>query len=314
MKTLFKEYLTFNKSERRGIIILISVIVVVASLPYLIRRDESVSDFDDQNFKVEIEEFLKDSKSLDSGDEIDRRNPHKTSRFKPRPFNPNSATQLEFEQMGFSEKQASSIVKYRDKGGSFKIKDDFTKLYVIDDETYRIFKSYINLPEQLNHHEQLNQANEVTSVNSHSHNQTSSFTSFSNKIPVELNTADSVDLITVKGIGPVFASRILKFREKAGGFNNIGQLLDVYGIDSAKFLGIAPQVSVDTTKVVRIDINHVTLENLKSHPYLNYYTAKAIIDKRIQSGKLESHDELYEIFKTRPDLFKKLLPYFEFRD
>lgn len=309
MKALFREYFTFNKSERKGIIILISVIIIVASLPHFVKRDESAPDLEDSDFKVEIEEFLNDSGSSDSVEEdINSQFKYRTSRFRPHPFDPNTATQQEFMKMGFSEKQASSIINYRAKGGSFKIKQDFAKLYVVDDETYRLFEPFIDLPVQPK------TSNEVTSGTKSTSKQTYSYPSENSLTRVELNTADSVDLITVKGIGPVFASRILKFRNKAGGFNDIAQLLDVYGIDSAKYLGLAPQVSVDTTKVIRIDINHVTLENLKSHPYLNYYTAKAIIDKRIQRGKLKSSDELADIFRTRPELYKKLIPYLEFKD
>lgn len=302
MKDLFKDYFTFNKAERTGIIIFISVITVIATLPHLFRNNPKDYKPGSEAFRIEVQEFLKQTdlqrepNSKTAFEDYHSR--HSSVKLKPHLFNPNTATLNDFMQMGFTEKQAGSIIKYRYKGGNFSVKEDFKKLYIIDDETYALFYPFIDLPEKTQSDQNLSfkGAPSVERVN---------------KL-VELNTADSTELLSIKGIGPVFASRILEFREKAGGFNNIGQLLDIYGMDSARYEGIARQVGVDTSNVTRIDINHVTLDNLKCHPYLNYYTAKAIIDKRIQKGKLKSAAELTEVFKNKPGLLEKIRPYLEF--
>lgn len=306
MKGHIKDYFTFTKSERIGITILLIIVIIILVIPRLIDDHTETSISGDELYKAEVNEFLKGIKSnekLNSNQGQDsRRNTKSGKQFTPLLFDPNTATQKELEEMGFSEKQAASIIKYRSKGGVFNNKEDFNKLYVVDDETYGIFEPYIRISAASTVSEKLLTEEKIS-------NQSGSGTSDAEK-DIELNSADSVELLKIRGVGPVFASRIIKYRRKLGGFTSVEQLQEVYGIDSSRFSQIASQVMTDSIDIIKININTATITELKKHPYLDYYLAKAIIDKRIQKGSYSSVNDLQDIFSKKPGLFEKVAPYF----
>lgn len=306
MKGHIKDYFTFTKSERIGITILLIIVIIILVIPRLIDDHTETSISGDELYKAEVNEFLKGIKSnekLNSNQGQDsRRNTKSGKQFTPLLFDPNTATQKELEEMGFSEKQAASIIKYRSKGGVFDNKEDFNKLYVVDDETYGIFEPYIRISAASTVSEKLLTEEKIS-------NQSGSGTSDAEK-DIELNSADSVELLKIRGVGPVFASRIIKYRRKLGGFTSVEQLQEVYGIDSSRFSQIASQVMTDSIDIIKININTATITELKKHPYLDYYLAKAIIDKRIQKGSYSSVNDLQDIFSKKPGLFEKVAPYF----
>ena len=109
---------------------------------------------------------------------------------------------------------------------------------------------------------------------------------------VELNGADTSELQLLYGIGPVYANRIVKYRRLLGGFVRKEQLMDVYGMDEERYAGIAGHIVVDTSLVDRLRINEMSVAELKRHPYLDYYQAKAIVEFRNKCKRIESMDDL----------------------
>ncbi|MCQ2360175.1 MAG: helix-hairpin-helix domain-containing protein [Paludibacteraceae bacterium] len=117
---------------------------------------------------------------------------------------------------------------------------------------------------------------------------------------IELNTADSIQLQELKGIGPGFARRIVIYREKLGGYYAIEQLMEVYGFTEKLYNLIKNDISVDASKIRKININQMDISRLKRHPYISYYEAKAIYEYRIKQpdAKVKNLDEMANI----PDL------------
>lgn len=290
-----KEYFTFTKGERVGLLTLLIMIGIVLLLPFIIpERTDNISVADSIN-RIETEKYLKQLKleseiaksynsdednilislepKLNNSPTISAR----SSPFKPFMFDPNTVSLAELIKMVFTEKQSVTIINYRLKGGRFKKKEDFNILYVVDDVIYKIFESYILIAPELKSSSFKEDAIKVDKPTQNA---------------IELNSADSLELIKVNGIGPVFASRIIKYRQKLGGFYQKEQLMEIWGIDSVKFYDLSPQVKVDTSLIVKLSINTINLTDLKKHPYLNYYLAKAIIDKRIQKGSFKSYSEI----------------------
>lgn len=259
----------------------------------------------DSLYKLEVEDFIKSyrNEKNDLGHNYTEfadysKSYKKGSRYSPFEFDPNFASSSDYIKMGFSERQAAVIVKYRDRGGKFHQKEDFNKLYIIDDETYRIFEPYIRIKSSDNELMTGNPSPSNNNTMSESRN-TASYNRTDRHVMVELNSADSMNLLTVRGIGPVFASRILKYRKRLGGFYHIDQLREIFGIDSLRFEGISSQICTDTMIIEKININTATLEQLRRHPYFDYVSAKAVIDKRIQIGSYKSLNEVKPILEKK---------------
>ena len=119
-------------------------------------------------------------------------------------------------------------------------------------------------------------------------------------VMVELNSADTLQLQELRGIGPGFARRIVKYREKLGGYYAKEQLMEVYGFTDSLYKQVSPHVTVDASKIQKLNINEFGIAELKRHPYISFFEAKAIVEYRnsLKSGRIESLDELAKL----PDL------------
>lgn len=126
---------------------------------------------------------------------------------------------------------------------------------------------------------------------------------------VALNSGDTLDWQQLHNIGPAFARRIVRYRALLGGFVRKEQLLEVYGMDSARYLGIAPYIDPDSAAVERLDINSATIDQLKHHPYLDYYQAKAIVRLREKESSYQSVSDLRRVPVIDQETYNKILPY-----
>ncbi len=97
---------------------------------------------------------------------------------------------------------------------------------------------------------------------------------------VELNGADSQQLVKLPGVGPVFASRIVKYRKMLGGFSTIAQLEEVYGFGRERLAKLEGLVCVDTALLVPLPINNADFKTVLRHPYLDYEQTKKIFSAR----------------------------------
>ena len=132
------------------------------------------------------------------------------------------------------------------------------------------------------------------------------------RVTVELNSADTLDLQQLYGIGPAFARRIVKYRQLLGGFVNKEQLLEVYGMDEERYNGFVGQVTVDSTLVNKIAINSVSLDDLKRHPYIDYYQAKALVQFRDRMGPYHELRDLLKVNLVDSELLTKIQGYIQF--
>ena len=159
-------------------------------------------------------------------------------------FDPNTVTMEDLQRLGLSERQAATIENYRAKGGRFRSKADFQKMYVVSDTLFARLEPFIDIPK------------------------------------LELNTADSTALVTLRGIGPYYARKILAYRDRLGGFYDKAQLLEIEGIDSERYEGLADAVTVDPAKIRPLDLWHASDSLLAQHPYLGAKGARSVIRYR----------------------------------
>lgn len=146
-------------------------------------------------------------------------------------------------------------------------------------------------------------------------NRRSNFTPRSVKLTagekISLNNSDTTEWKKVPGIGSVFATRIVKYRDLLGGFVAADQLLEVYGMDNERFAGIIDYIEIDK-EIDKIKINKLEFKELLKHPYLNYNQVQAIVNLRKKKGDIQSINELSILKEFTNDDILRLEAYLEF--
>jgi DNA uptake protein ComE-like DNA-binding protein len=207
-------------------------------------------------------------------------------------FDPNTITFKELVNRGYSKRTASNIIKYREKGGVFHQPGDLLKIYGMDTLIFQTQLSNISINSKYN---QNKKSNILIQANS--------------KHLIEINSADSLQLINLNGIGKVLSKRIIRYRELIGGFYDIDQLKEVYGITDSLYSRISGQLNTDTSLIKKININNCTFYDLRKHPYIGDYAAKSIINYRRLMGSIDSLQQLLENHFFTKEHYKKAAPY-----
>ncbi len=295
-------YFEFSKREFNGLLVLITLIGLVAIAPVVYRALQPLKE------PTAEEELAILKLALASASETERSRPDHQRFYPPVSgkkksslfyFDPNLIGQVDWQQLGLSEKQAAAILNYRRKGGVFRKASDLKKMYTISADLYLQLEPYvqIQLPEK------------SVSVEADRPVQAIAPRQI---IMVALNTADTLELDRIHGIGKVFARRIVAYREKIGGFYKKEQLMEVFGLDSLKFMEIKDQVYVEPALLRKININTATAADFKRHPYLRYQQINALIAYRKQHGNYSNIADLNKVVIMTPELIEKLAPYLIF--
>ena len=154
-------------------------------------------------------------------------------------FNPNTASLEDLMRLGFSEKQAQSILNYRAKGGRFRRPADFAKSYVVADSVFDRLEPYIDIPR------------------------------------IDLNKADSAAFETLPGIGPYFASKMVSYRTSLGGYSHPEQLLEIYHFDREKYDALKDLITCSPPEPYPIWT--CSERDLARHPYLSRDEAHSVV-------------------------------------
>jgi competence protein ComEA len=310
MKKFIRDYFTFNKKEKSGVIFLIALIAFLLVWLSISRFFFSSEEVDMSAFKKEITEFEqqqqvqedKDSLQENNYSENDYKVPTSLTNPKPERFNfdPNNLPEEDWKRLGLSDKQIKVLKNYEAKGGKFRKKEDVKKMYCLQPELYASLEPYIVI------------SKDTTAT----HPKFSRDTTWKKKekVIVELNSADTIMLDKLKGIGFSFAKRIVKYRAILGGFVNKEQLMEVYGLDQEKFDLIKEEVKVDTGLVTKINVNTATFEELKKHPYIKYNMAQLIVNYRKQHGNYKSLADLRKLDLVNDEVYRKIVPYLKIND
>jgi len=281
-----KNYFTYNKKERNGILLL-SFVLFLLLIFYQFTHlfvSETITDFS------EFEKAIAELKYI----EEDAKSEYKNSLFK---FNPNSLNDNGWLALGLSEGKLKVLRNYQNSGGYFKQKEDLKRCYAIGDDFYNKIKNYVVIPRidnlQTSKKEiKADNSQPITIV----------------KI-VELNQADSLQLISIKGIGPFYAKQIIKYRKELGGFLSYNQFFEIWGLDKLDLEKLKVQTQIDTTRIRKININKVDINEFRKHPYINYKEAKMIVNYRVQHGNFNEVKDIQRIKPISPEIFCKIAPY-----
>lgn len=304
MKQIVRDYLTFNKRERNGVFILLAIITLL--LIYL-----NISDQFAGSKRINITSFEKEIDSLNATaakDSFAGPEARISTASAARPvkkkrtlfnFDPNNLPEADWMRLGFTDKQIKTIKNYESKGGKFRKKEDLKKMYCIKTELYESLEPFIDIqpvPAVFENGKVLNPKVAVTPAAAKA------------IVLIELNSADSAALTSIKGIGPFFAKAIIKYRNSLGGFYSKQQLMEVWKFDQEKFDGVEKFMTVDETVIKKVNINTCEAEQLKG-PYMRWNAANAIVNYRKQHGKFKTIEDITKTDLVDEETLRKIAPY-----
>jgi len=295
--SFIKNWFTYTQSERSATYALLFLAIIFATIPFvfdaffrppakLAYQEIYVNQLENQQVKY-----------LQSTNKGDAKYEKNTAAFKITDLN--NATWKDFVTVGIDSKTANSILNYRKAIKVYKNWSQVEKVYGLDSIKLNILKKYFILEET------------STSQTLTTNNYVSKTAQEATKKPIELNDADSATFTKVYGIGAYYAGKITKRRKELGGFYQIEQLKEIYGITDTIFLKIAPQITCNGS-VNKININIANASELASHPYIKWPAANRIV-KYIQfHQKINNFEEFQKASLLGDSLVKKLKPYLVF--
>lgn len=333
----FEDIFYLQKKDRQALLTLLAIMIACVSLTFLILEKQEdtpvTSQLDSTNSNQE-----KDASSAKI---------HYASKSHPLyskeegmvhelfPFDPNTASAEDFERLGLESWQARSIIHFREKGGIFSRPSDFARVYGITKRTYEVLLPFIqiaddykpaadfygkegygrsgrrytpyynNREERYRRYDQDNASSEGKAKGKSE----AKVYSYPHKLRanehIEINGADTTLLMKIPGIGSYYASRIVRYRERLGGFASAQQLEEIDGLPESAIA----YIKIDNQQIRKMNLNKLTLNQLKKHPYLNFYQAKEICDYRRLKGPLHSIEDLKLLKDFPPDEIDRLKPY-----
>jgi competence ComEA-like helix-hairpin-helix protein len=206
-------------------------------------------------------------------------------------FNPNNYSLSDWMNLGLSEKQSVVVLKFTSRG--IYSEEDLKRIFVIPDVLFELIRDSVVYSERFqnspNQESFKKQAKQITLIN--------------------LNTADTTEFMKIYGIGAFYAKQIIRYREKLGGYLTKEQLFEVWKMTTEAYDKIKDHVFISEKDVKRININSVTIEELKVHPYLKWNQANSIVKMRIQRNGFKNIEEIKESVLIDSETYEKLFPY-----
>jgi len=312
MPDFLKDFFSWSNKERIGVIVLSTLLLALFFMNFFFDRlfsskmetwsTDSLSYYSQILDSLEKEITLEQSYKHQKQESIELTEKQKIKYYQ---FDPNKIGKKEWIFFGFSDKQAQSILNFKKSIKGFKTKDDLARCYVIDSTKMDQISSYIKIDTTFFQTEILNDSIAIVSG--------SAISEKKNKIKslvlVELNKADSIQLLSIGGIGPYFSNKIITYRKQLGGYFKKDQLLEIWNFDSTRYKMVYDQIVIDSNLMVKINVNQAEVDLLKSHPYIRWSLANAIVKYRLQHGIYKSIDDVKNVVLMTDSIYKKLSPY-----
>ncbi|MGE4585814.1 MAG: helix-hairpin-helix domain-containing protein [Mangrovibacterium sp.] len=299
LKSFIRDYFSFTRGERIGIGLLLGLMLILLVAGRMVCYFEQTNVPGEEDFSRVLKEFREEVERSSGG----------MSLF---PFDPNTAGRDLLDSLALPSAIRQNMLKYRRAGGIFRFRQDIRKLYGMNDSLYEVIEPYLLLP--------------VSDVASGPEVPASGRKSpVSGTVPdsrkygknirqadperTEINRASAADLLPLPGIGPVLSERIVKFRDWLGGFHSLAQLREVYGLREETLENILPLLELDSSCLVKLNINTAGFVVLAGHPYLEKTDAQRILRYRKQYGRIGDLRQLLNDSVLEREVYNRILPY-----
>lgn len=314
-KKFATDYLSFSKKEQIAVFVLVALIVLVFLAPTVAFKKNNVKakpvDTAWMTAVKNLELKSTDAKNNFSNGYDDNNanyyqydkntnNGFVNTKGELFEFDPNTLSPEGWKKLGLRDKTINTIQNYLSKGGKFKAPEDVKKIYGLFPNEYERIAPHIRI------------SNNATTNNETIYKPINTTKSNSNTYRIiEINTADTSDFISLPGIGSKLAWRIVNFRDKLGGFHNINQIAETYGLPDSTFQKIKSYLKLTDPNVKKININTASVDELKTHPYIRYQLARPIVAYREQHGLFSKPEDLKKIMIVTDEVFLKIAPYLQ---
>ena len=280
-----KSHFVFSKSERNGIFLLVTIILVLQLAYWLIPFPKGVAPKDTPEL-VRFQQKVDSLKQL----KIKENTP------KQYPFNPNFLTDYKGYTLGMSTQEIDRLLAYRKQNKWVNSKKDFQDVTKVSDSLLNTFSHLFKFPDFI--------------TNPKKKKVFAKDRKLSYKDKIDLNKATALQLQGVYGIGPYYSEKIIGYRTKLNGFSDNVQLNDVYGLEPNVINNILKKFTVKTpVNIKKININTAKITDLSELPNLNYEIARQIIKYRELNGEFNDINQLKSIAEFPIEKFDRIQLY-----
>ncbi len=315
-----KDYLSFTRKERIGVLIVALVILVTYFLPRILSSSdkdtptaidtawiEAVKKLEIKDSNLSQDESGKDNDQNAYAYQYDRKknNYYESNRAKGELFyfDPNTIAATEWKRLGLRDKTIQTIRNYLSKGGHFYKPEDLQRIFGLHKDEYERLLPYVRIESKVS-------VSKEQFVSSKSNTEPQPQKTYAGKYSIiDINTGDTSAFISLPGIGSKLALRIVTFREKLGGFYSIDQIAETYGLPDSTFQKIKQYLKLDNTSVKKININTATVDEMKAHPYIKFGLANPIVAYRNEHGSFSKIEDIKKVMAVTDEIYKKIAQY-----
>ncbi len=313
-REFIQDYFSFTSKERKGILFIIPIILILFLLPFFFQyfiKQETFSNQEYENEIAQLETLKNDSAQLKKRPgnyENEYVNDYslppgknsETIHAEVFYFDPNTASDNDWKRLGVKERTIRTIQKYISKGGKFYKPEDIGKIWGIPPSDMKRLLPYVRIK---------NNAREYASEEHKNYLPNKLVYAVKTTQVVDINLGDTSSYISLPGIGTKLSQRIIAFRDKLGGFYSTDQVGETYLLPDSTFQKIKKQLVIGNTLVKKININTASVDEMKKHPYLRFNIANAIFQYRQQHGDFNSVEEIKKSMVITDEIFNKVFPY-----
>lgn len=300
---MWKDFFYYTRSQRRAICVLMTLIaLLVLGLVWMpdvpAPLGAEVMDADSavlKKFEKEVQPKRRARREFPDSVRVE-------TPVALKPFDPNLADSIELSSLGLPPYVVRNILKYRQAGGRFRTAESLARVYGLTEEKFVELKPYIRIAQV-----KKKKREKVDTVTRRVWKEKKSF-KYPEGTLVDVNVADTTELKKIPGIGSGIAKAIVSYRSHLGGFYSLEQLKEIDYVTPA----LLKWFKLEPFSVRKLELNKMSLDQLRSHPYVDFYQAKVIVEHRRKKGPIKSLSQLalYEEF-TEKDL-KRLSAYISF--
>ena len=280
-----------SKKSRRGLTVLFFLAFFIVLIPRLYVHFLKVDTVLIKKPLIKAETKTNNSKSKENKKKYSKKKKKLVYRSPKGKFDPNEYTHEDWMYLGLSEKQTNVIMRFLNH--KIYTNEALKKIYVLPDTVYHLIKDSTVYPAYIFDEKETFVKKKSPSINT----------------ILELNTIDSLELISINGIGPFYASQIINYRNKLGGFYKREQLMEIWKMKEETCQILMESLIIDTSTLQKIHLNTVSFEKLKNHPYLSYSQANSIVKMRTQLGRFDSIISIKKSKLINDDTFLRVRPY-----